>query len=92
MEPKVDERMLNFIFEHMHGFLNLSFWGGVIFTVFVMQLTLAAVTLYLHRDQAHQSIVLNPALRVFFRIWLWLTTAMITREWVAVHRKHHAMC
>jgi stearoyl-CoA desaturase (delta-9 desaturase) len=92
METEVDERMLNFIFEHMYGLLDLSFWGIVIFTVFVMQLTLAAVTLYLHRDQAHQSIVLNSVLRVFFRVWLWLTTAMVTREWVAVHRKHHAMC
>jgi len=84
--------MLNFIVENMYGLLNLSFWAYVVFTLVVMQLALAAVTLYLHRDQAHQSIVLHPALRVFFRIWLWLTTAMVTREWVAVHRKHHAMC
>jgi stearoyl-CoA desaturase (Delta-9 desaturase) len=84
--------MLNFIFENMYGLLNFSFWGYLGFTLVVMQLTLAGVTLYLHRDQAHQSIVLHPALRIFFRVWLWLTTAMITREWVAVHRKHHAMC
>ena len=71
--------MLNFIFENMYGLLNFSFWGYLGFTLVVMQLTLAGVTLYLHRDQAHQSIVLHPALRIFFRVWLWLTTAMITR-------------
>jgi len=84
--------MLDFVVEHMYGLLDLSFWGYAIVTLVLMQLSLMAVTLYLHRDQAHQSIVLHPALRVFFRIWLWLTTAMVTREWVAVHRKHHAMC
>ncbi|MDG1462292.1 MAG: fatty acid desaturase [Gammaproteobacteria bacterium] len=84
--------MWNFIFENTYGLLDLSFWGYVIFTVLAMQVTLASVTLYLHRDQAHQSIVLHSAIRVFCRIWLWLTTAMLTREWVAVHRKHHAMC
>ncbi len=84
--------MLNFVYEHMYGLLDLSFWGYVLFTLVVTQMTLAGVTLYLHRDQAHQSIVLHPAVRIFFRLWLWLTTAMVTREWVAVHRKHHAMC
>ncbi len=92
METGVIDLMWNFIFENMYGLLELSFWGYAIFTVVVMQVTLASVTLYLHRDQAHQSIVLHPAIRVFCRIWLWLTTAMLTREWVAVHRKHHAMC
>lgn len=51
-----------------------------------------AVTLYLHRDQAHRAIELHPAIRHFFRLWIWLTSGMVTREWVAVHRKHHAFC
>jgi len=84
--------MFNFVADHMYGLLDLSFWGYVFTVVVLMQVSLAAVTLYLHRDQAHQSIVLHPALRIFFRTVLWMTTAMVTREWVAVHRKHHAMC
>jgi len=84
--------MINFIADHMYGLLPLSIWGYVVVTVVLMQVSLAAVTLYLHRDQAHQSIVLHAWLRYFFRIVLWMTTAMATREWVAVHRKHHAMC
>jgi stearoyl-CoA desaturase (delta-9 desaturase) len=50
-----------------------------------------AVTLYLHRDQAHRAIDLHPVLRHFFRLWIWLSSGMVTREWVAIHRKHHAM-
>lgn len=84
--------MFDFIADHMYGLLDLSFWGYLFVTIALMQISLAAVTLYLHRDQAHQSIVLHPALRIFFRTVLWMTTAMVTREWVAVHRKHHAMC
>ena len=56
------------------------------------QVTIAAVTLYLHRNQTHRAIDLHPAVSHFFRLWLWLTTGMRTREWVAVHRKHHAKC
>ena len=60
---------------------------------FVMvQVTMMAVTLYLHRDQAHRSLALHGALRHFFRFWVWSTSGMLTREWVAVHRKHHAYC
>jgi stearoyl-CoA desaturase (Delta-9 desaturase) len=84
--------MWNFIFENMYGLFAMSFSGYFIFTLVVTQVTLASVTLYLHRDQAHQSIVLHPSIRFFCRIWLWLTTSILTREWVAVHRKHHAMC
>jgi len=84
--------MFDFVADHMYGLLDLSIWGYVIVTIVLMQVSLMAVTLYLHRDQAHQSIVLHQSLRYFFRIVLWLTTAMVTREWVAVHRKHHAMC
>ena len=54
--------------------------------------TIAAVTIYLHRCQAHRALDLHPAVSHFFRLWLWLTTGMVTREWAAVHRKHHAKC
>jgi stearoyl-CoA desaturase (delta-9 desaturase) len=74
------------------GILGLSGWGKVLVTVVALQISLMATTLYLHRDQAHRAIDLHPALRHFFRFWMWLTSGMVTREWVAVHRKHHALC
>lgn len=78
--------------EYLYGILNLSFWGYVVATLIMVQITMMAVTLYLHRDQAHRSLELHPALRHFFRFWIWCTSGMLTREWVAVHRKHHAFC
>lgn len=78
--------------EYLYGILNLSFWGYVLAAVILVQITMMAVTLYLHRDQAHRAIDLHPALRHFFRFWIWCTSGMLTREWVAVHRKHHAFC
>ena len=72
--------------------LGLSVWGKIAVTFVFIQISMMAVTLYLHRDQAHRAIDLHPALRHFFRLWIWLTSGMITREWVAVHRKHHAFC
>jgi stearoyl-CoA desaturase (delta-9 desaturase) len=78
--------------EYLYGVLNLSFWGYVVATLLMLQVTMMAVTLYLHRDQAHRAINLHPALRHFFRFWIWCTSGMLTREWVAVHRKHHAFC
>lgn len=77
---------------YLYGILDLSFWGYVIVTFVMVQVTMMAVTLYLHRDQAHRAIELNSALRHFFRMWIWCTSGMLTREWVAVHRKHHAFC
>jgi len=76
----------------MHGLLNLSFWQLVVVSVVGIQISMLAVTLYLHRDQAHRSIDLHPVLRNFFRFWIWANSAMHTDEWVAVHRKHHALC
>lgn len=73
------------------GILNLSFWGYVAVTFVFVQISMMGVTLYLHRDQAHRAIDLHPALRHFFRLWIWMTSGMVTREWVAIHRKHHAM-
>ena len=78
--------------ETLYGLLNLDFWGYVIAALIMVQITMMAVTLYLHRDQAHRAIDLHPALRHFFRFWIWCTSGMLTREWVAVHRKHHAFC
>jgi stearoyl-CoA desaturase (Delta-9 desaturase) len=78
--------------DFLYGLLGLSFWGYVLVAFVMVQLTMMAVTLYLHRDQAHRSLDLHPALRHFFRLWIWMTSGMLTREWVAVHRKHHAMC
>ena len=78
--------------EYLYGLLDLSFWGYVIATFVMVQITMMAVTLYLHRDQAHRSLDLHPVLRHFFRFWIWATSGMLTRDWVAVHRKHHAYC
>jgi stearoyl-CoA desaturase (delta-9 desaturase) len=75
-----------------HGVLGLSGVAKVLVTLVMLQVSLMATTLYLHRDQAHRAIDLHPALRHFFRFWMWLTSGMVTREWVAVHRKHHALC
>lgn len=72
------------------GFLNLSFWGYVLATLVLTQITIASVTIYLHRNQTHKALTLHPIISHFFRFWLWLTTGMITAEWVAIHRKHHA--
>lgn len=76
----------------MYGLLDLSFWGYVLATVVSIQITFMGVTLFLHRDATHRSLDLHPALRHFFRFWLWMTSGIVTKEWVAVHRKHHARC
>ena len=76
----------------IHGFLGLPIWALFIVAPVFIHLTIVAVTLFLHRDQTHRGLELHPAVRHFFRFWLWLTTGMVTREWVAVHRKHHAHC
>lgn len=76
----------------IYGLLNLSFWGYFIAVVVLTQTTIAAVTIYLHRCQAHRAITLHASISHFFRFWLWLTTGMITKEWAAIHRKHHAKC
>ena len=84
--------MLQFVAEHYYGILGLGFWGYVIAGAIGVHITLIAITIYHHREQAHRSVDLHPALRHFFRFWLWMNTGVITKQWVAVHRKHHAMC
>ncbi len=74
------------------GLLNLPWWGYVVYTLIMTHITMIAISLYLHRSQAHRAVDLHPAVSHFFRFWLWLTTGMKTKEWVAVHRKHHAKC
>jgi len=64
----------------------------VLYTLIVTHITIMSVTLYLHRCQAHRSVEFHPVITHFMRFWLWLTTGMITRQWVAVHRKHHRFC
>jgi fatty-acid desaturase len=72
-------------------------WAGtdgryVLFTLVATHITIAAVTIFLHRAQAHRALELHAIPSHFFRFWLWLTTGMVTKEWVAIHRKHHAKC
>ena len=74
------------------GWLAASWWQAVLFTLGVTHITIAAVTIFLHRAQAHRALELGPIPSHFFRFWLWLTTGMVTKEWVAIHRKHHAKC
>lgn len=74
------------------GLLDLSAWGYVAAALILTHVTIASVTIFLHRHQAHRALSLHPIASHFFRFWLWLTTGMVTREWVAVHRKHHARC
>ena len=74
------------------GLLDFSWWQIVVYTLVVTHITIAGVTVYLHRCQAHRAIDLHPIVSHFFRFWMWLTTGMVTKEWAAVHRKHHAKC
>lgn len=75
-----------------NGLLDLSAWQLVGITLLMTHVTIVSVTVYLHRYSAHRALELNTGLKHFFRFWLWLTTAQNTREWTAVHRKHHAKC
>jgi stearoyl-CoA desaturase (delta-9 desaturase) len=74
------------------GVWDLPWWGLVAYALVVTHITIAGVTIFLHRCQAHRALDLHPAVSHFFRFWLWLTTGMVTKEWAAIHRKHHAKC
>jgi len=76
----------------LYGILALSLWQVVLAGLALTHVTIVTVTVFLHRSQAHRALDLHPAASHFFRFWLWLTTGMVTREWVAVHRRHHAKC
>lgn len=74
------------------GLIQLPWWGYLFVGLSLTHITIVAVTIFLHRSQAHRALDLHPAVSHFFRFWLWLTTSIITKEWVAIHRKHHAKC
>jgi stearoyl-CoA desaturase (Delta-9 desaturase) len=76
----------------LNGLFDLPWWGYVAAALGLTHVTIAAVTIYLHRCQAHRALDLHPVVSHFFRLWLWLTTGMVTKEWAAIHRKHHAKC
>jgi stearoyl-CoA desaturase (delta-9 desaturase) len=83
------DTMLDFL---SHGLSRATGWQIVIYTLVVTHITIAAVTIYLHRCQAHRALDLHAIPSHFFRFWLWMTTGMVTKEWAAIHRKHHAKC
>ncbi len=76
----------------LSGFIDLPWWGYIIVTLVITHITIACITIYLHRHSAHRALDLHPIPSHFFRFWLWLTTGMVTKEWTAIHRKHHAKC
>jgi stearoyl-CoA desaturase (delta-9 desaturase) len=76
----------------LYGILDFSVWQVILSGLVLTHVTIVSVTVFLHRAQAHHALNLHPAASHFFRLWLWLTTGMVTREWVAVHRRHHAKC
>ncbi|SAK68862.1 transmembrane fatty acid desaturase [Caballeronia glebae] len=85
--------MLNSFLEFLaNGLLDLSWWQILLCTLVMTHVTIAGVTIYLHRCQAHRALDLHPIASHFFRFWLWMTTGMLTGQWAAIHRKHHAKC
>ncbi len=74
------------------GFIDLSWWGYIVVALVFTHITIASVTIFLHRHQAHRALELHAIPSHFFRFWLWLSTGIITKEWAAIHRKHHAKC
>src|SRR6201991_4125659 len=85
--------LLNSLLDFLaNGLLRFSWWHIVLYTLAVTHVTIAGVTIYLHRCQAHRALELHPIASHFFRFWLWTTTGMLTGQWAAIHRKHHAKC
>ncbi|WP_186092464.1 DesA family fatty acid desaturase [Burkholderia gladioli] len=85
--------MLNSVLDFLaHGLLHFSWWQIVLATLVATHVTIVSVTIYLHRYQAHRALDLHPAVSHFFRLWLWMSTGMLTGQWAAIHRKHHAKC
>ncbi|MCG5073001.1 acyl-CoA desaturase [Paraburkholderia tagetis] len=85
--------MLNSLLDFLaHGVLHFSWWQILLFVAVVTHITIIGVTVYLHRCQAHRALDLHPIASHFFRFWLWMTTGMLTGQWAAIHRKHHAKC
>ena len=76
----------------LEGLIALPWWGYIVVALVFTHITIASVTIFLHRHQAHRALDLHPIVSHFFRFWLWLSTGMVTKEWAAIHRKHHAKC
>ena len=74
------------------GVFDLPWWGYVVVTLVYTHITIACITIYLHRHSAHRALELHAIPSHFFRFWLWMTSGMVTKEWTAIHRKHHAKC
>ena len=77
---------------YLNGLIDLPWWGYIVVALALTHITIASVTIFLHRAQAHRALDLHPVVSHFFRFWLWFTTATVTKAWVAIHRKHHAKC
>ena len=75
-----------------HGLWDIAWWQIVLYALLTTHITIASVTIFLHRHQAHRALDLHPIASHFFRLWLWLGTGQVTKEWAAIHRKHHAKC
>ena len=89
----IDGSLLDLVVDFLiQGVWNLHGWQLILFTLAVTHVTMISVTVFLHRHQAHRALSLHPIASHFFRFWLWLTTGQVTKEWAAVHRKHHARC
>ncbi|MEQ1915921.1 MAG: fatty acid desaturase, partial [Gallionella sp.] len=76
----------------LSGLIDMPWWGYVLVTLALTHITIASVTIFLHRHQAHRALELHAIPSHFFRFWLWLTTGQVTKEWASIHRKHHAKC
>ncbi len=88
-----DWAVLNAVIEWLgHGLWHITWWQIVLFALAMTHVTIVSVTVFLHRHQAHRALDLHPIASHFFRLWLWLTTGQVTKEWAAIHRKHHAKC
>ena len=91
--PVFDSAVLNSAIQWLaHGAWDIAWWQIVLFALAVTHVTMISVTVFLHRHQAHRALDLHPIASHFFRLWLWMTTGQVTKEWAAIHRKHHAKC
>ncbi|HQU97343.1 MAG TPA: fatty acid desaturase [Nitrosomonas sp.] len=84
--------MISDFLDLISGVFDMPWWGYVVVTLVMTHITIASITIYLHRHSAHRALDLHPIVSHFFRFWLWLTTGMVTKQWTAIHRKHHAKC
>ncbi len=88
-----DSPVMNGVVDFLaNGLLDLAWWKVLLIGLVMTHITIASVTIYLHRHSAHRALDLHPILQHFFRFWLWMTTGMTTKAWTAIHRKHHAKC